>query len=355
MPAGVLATALLLRLIHLFEFRSSELASLLIGDAKGYAAWAQRLAAGDWLGSGVFYQSPLYPYLLGLLFSGFGFELLPVRLLQAVLGAAGCALVTVASTRLFGRTAGLVSGLGLALFAPSFFYESLIQKAALDFFLVSLLVFLLVPPRDGMRARRWLGIGLVLGLFCLNRENALLLFPLFLFWSGRVPARRAVCAAALTAGFALVLAPVALRSLAVGGQLQLTTSQFGPNLYIGNNAGADGLYHPLIPGRGSPEFERADAEALAEQATGRDLNAAEVSRHWQTRAFEWIRAQPRRWLALTAHKLLLLGNAREVMDTEDIYTHADHSTVLRAALPLFDFGLLGPLGLLGPGSPRPPD
>ena len=47
------------------------------------------------------------------------------------------------------------------------------------------------------------------------------------------------------AATALVLAPVALRNRAAGGELVLTTSQAGANFYIGNHPGADGRYQPL--------------------------------------------------------------------------------------------------------------
>jgi hypothetical protein len=48
------------------------------------------------------------------------------------------------------------------------------------------------------------------------------------------------------AGCSLVLLPVGLRNLAVGREFHLTTSQFGPNFYIGNHAGARGTYESLV-------------------------------------------------------------------------------------------------------------
>ena len=57
--------ALGLRLLHLWQMRGTPYFSTLMGDARGYDQWAQRLAAGDWIGSDVFYQAPLYPYFSG--------------------------------------------------------------------------------------------------------------------------------------------------------------------------------------------------------------------------------------------------------------------------------------------------
>ena len=74
----------------------------------------------------------------------------------------------------------------------------------------------------------------------------------------------------------------------VGGGFYLTTSQFGPNFYIGNNPHADGTYLSLRFGRGAPEFERQDATELAERALGRTLSPAEVSSYWTDRALDFI-------------------------------------------------------------------
>ena len=70
----------------------------------------------------------------------------------------------------------------------------------------------------------------------------------------------------------VVLTPVAVRNRIVGGELHLTTSQLGPNLYIGNNPEADGTYRPLRPRRSEPQFERRDATELAERDVGRALS-----------------------------------------------------------------------------------
>lgn len=66
-------------------------------------------------------------------------------------------------------------------------------------------------------------------------------------------------------GLGLILIPVGLRNQAVSGDFLITTSQFGPNFYIGNNQKSNGQYNPVIPGRGNPEFEQIDAIAIAEK------------------------------------------------------------------------------------------
>src|ERR1043166_1336078 len=86
--------SLVVRAVYLWQIRESPVFTLLMGDAVGYDAWAQQIANGDWLGHDVFYQAPLYPYFLGALYVLFGKNLLAVRLIQIVIGAASCVLLS---------------------------------------------------------------------------------------------------------------------------------------------------------------------------------------------------------------------------------------------------------------------
>src|SRR5439155_11666945 len=101
------------------------------------------------------------------------------------------------------------------------------------------------------------------------------------------------------------------------------------------------------PGRGSPEYERIDATALAEYAAGRRLTPGEVSRHWTSRAIEYIRARPLDWLALEGRKFRMLWNGAEGIDTESQESHAEYSPVLRVTGHVAHFGVLAPLAALG--------
>ena len=364
--------------------RGTPFFDALMGDAHGYDAWAQRLAAGDWIGHDVFYQAPLYPYFLGLLYKVFGRDLLVVRIVQAVFGSLSCVLVGYAAHRLFSKPldraqrkrAGLTAGLLMAFYAPAIFFDALIQKSVLDVFFVSALLALiavqlppsLVPsfgeprpdtpkpdtakPPIGMRRRPlWPAmLGVVAGCLALTRENALILVALLGVWIGFTPVqrrRRLTLVAVFAAGVSLVLLPVAIRNYSVTGAFYLTTAQFGPNFYIGNHAGADGTYSSLRFGRGSPEYEQTDATELAQEALGRSLTPGEVSAYWTSRAVDFISSHPGQWLDLIGRKILLLVNAREMLDTESQESHAEWSLPLRMLGPITHFGILVPLAVLG--------
>src|SRR5690349_22963550 len=132
---AIFLAALTVRLVHLFQIRRAPFFALLMGDARSYHTWAQQIAAGDWIGSGIFYQAPLYPYFLGLVYTLSGDTPTMVRLWQAVIGSCACVLLGYAGCRLFSRTAGIAAGLMLAFYAPAIFFDGLIQKSVLDGFL----------------------------------------------------------------------------------------------------------------------------------------------------------------------------------------------------------------------------
>ena len=152
---GVFATALVVRLAHVWQMRASPFFSVLMGDSRGYDEWAQRIAGGEWWGREVFYQAPLYPYFLGTIYAMAGRHLLLVRLVQALIGSASCVFVALAASRLVSRRAGIVAGAVLALYAPAIFFDGLLQKSVLDVFFVSLALWLIAQVyRAGRPAPR---------------------------------------------------------------------------------------------------------------------------------------------------------------------------------------------------------
>jgi tetratricopeptide (TPR) repeat protein len=389
---AIFGVALLVRLVHVWQIRRSPFFALLMGDSRGYDEWARRIAAGEWLGREVFYQAPLYPYMLGVIYAAAGPHLLLVRFVQAVVGSASCALLALAAARWFSRRAGIAAGLMLALYAPAIFFDALLQKSVLDVFFVCLALWLMSRSEEtaetsqhagknvsqrsqrSQRSPRFLSValGLTMGGLALTRENALVFILVILLWiivqglwvgnrgrqdrpsaASRAATRPKALAPALgraawfLAGLAVVLVPVAARNSYVGGGFYITTSQFGPNFYIGNNPAADGTYQSLRFGRGAPEYERQDATDLAERALGRRLTPAEVSGYWTDRALQFVTSRPGAWLALTGRKIALLWNATEMLDTESQEAHAEWSLPLRLGGFIGHFGILVPLALFG--------
>ena len=361
--AGVFVLALALRSLHTAAIGRAPFSRLLVGDGLGYDRWAASIAAGDWIGKETFYQAPLYPYALATLYATAGRDPMTIRWVQAVLGALACVLLTLAGRRWLSERAGLAAGVLLALYPPAIFFDGLVQKASLDNLLMCALLAVLGAYAASGRDRLLTAAGAVLGLFALTRENALVFLVILVAWlpfhlAGRPVGDRAKAIALLAAGVAVVLVPVGLRNKAVGGDFLITTSQAGPNFYIGNHEGATGRYLPLRPDRETYAVERIDATELAEASAGRRLTPGEVSSYWWTRSFEWIRAHPGAWVGLLAKKALVTWNRAELPDSESLEVYADYSPVLAMLAAVFGFGVL--VALAAPGmalswsaSPRP--
>ena len=147
--AAIFATALLVRLVHVWQLGASPFGDLLLGDSAGYDRWARELAAGDWLGAEVFYQAPLYPYLLGVVHAALGSDVTVVRVCQAVLGSTSAVLLAAAGGRFFSPRVGIAAGAVLALYAPAIFVDATLQKSVVDVFLLAGLLWLLSLTLDG--------------------------------------------------------------------------------------------------------------------------------------------------------------------------------------------------------------
>jgi len=344
--------ALAVRAAHFFAMRDSTIYDVLICDAWGYDQWARRIAAGDWLGNEVFYQTPLYPYLIGVVYSIAGPSVWAVRVVQAMFGAAACVMLAQAGNRYLSRPVGWLAGLILAVYPPAIFFDGILQKASLDLLLMASLLWATSALELRVRTGVVIVCGLIGGLLTLNRENAVVLLPLVLAW---VVARawnetawvRLRHALVYLGSIAAVLVPVGLRNQCVGGTFLLTTSQMGSNFYIGNHSGASGCYEPLRPGRGDPRHESQDARLLAEQASGRTLSPSEISNYWMTRSWHDISADPASWLRLVAWKWLLTWNTVELVDGEGLRVHAQESPILNGLSWLMHFGIICPLAVLG--------
>jgi len=242
---AVALLALVVRLVYIKQISNAPFYALRIGDAAAYHQWALQIANGDWLGRGVgvFYQAPLYPYFLAVVYKAFGDSAAMLRFIQAIIGAGSCMLLAAAGIALFGDY-GAIAGVLLAIYAPAIFLDGLLEKSVLVSFLTIALLYL-VSVRH-IRFREFLA-GIVLGLLSLTRENALLLAVPVLLWFAVGDRLRWPAAAAFVGGCALVLLPIGVRNQAIGGEFHLTTSQFRAELLYRQPRGRSRLLRTARP------------------------------------------------------------------------------------------------------------
>ena len=326
--------------------------SLLLGDAKSYVNWAREISGGNWLGNKVFYQAPMYPYFLAVNYFVFGDNPFIIRIIQIVFGATACLLIARAGRHFFSNQVGLLSGFILAIYPTAIYFDGIIQKAVLNLFFMTLLLFLLGKNHRQPSGKLWFACGLVLACLGLTRENALILVVPIGLWlisrfRGEDRKKSIVWSCLFFLGLSIVLFPVALRNKIVGGDFALTTAQFGPNFYIGNHHNASGMYEPLRGGRGSWRYEQQDAVALAEKAVGRNLSPNEVSRYWTQKTLDEIRSNPADWIYLMGKKWLLFWNFIENSDTESQYAYEIWSDILTVLGSYLHFGVIASLAIFG--------
>ena len=314
-------------------------------DTARYVDLARTLAAGGPLAvHEPFFLSPLYVYFLAVVIS-LGGTLLTARILQIVLGSAAVALVYLLARDRFGRRVGLLASALMLLTGFITFNEILILQSALDPVLVAAALFFV--SRTQTTAARWphLAAGISLGLFALNRPNSLVYGLAAVVLVG-VAARRVRAAALVLLAMLAVLGANTLRNYLASGEPILISSHGGLNFYIGNNAEADGIYHPVPGVAPSMAGQVRDATRVAEAAEGRPLSRAQVSNYFYARAFEWIADNPMAALKLFGRKLVALLNRTDVpLNYSYAFYRRDESTLLRWLIvgPL----LLVPLGIAG--------
>lgn len=336
-----------------------------IVDSRWHYLWAKQIANGDLLGEGVFYRAPLYPYLLALWMKIFGDGLWPIRLMQAFVGGLTAGLTFLIGTKAFGRKVGIIAGIVTAFYGTLVYYETelLIEVIAVPLGLWAVYLAMEEASTPTPRNLRWLGVGVVVGLFAIARPNILLVVPAFWWWawptgsaareSGLFP--RVKAPLILTLGVLLPIIPVTVRNYVVAHDPVLISYQGGVNLWLGNNPQADGLtmQMPEVTLDESVEWDEfvQTTDSTASVLAGRTLQASEVSSFWTGRALQWMVENPADALTGWLKKTWYFLGGFEVSDQTDIYAFSKFSSLLNLLVsrPLvyIPFGIIAPFGLLG--------
>ncbi len=370
---AVLLLALVVRLVVAADVRAAPDTFAPIIDGEAYLLQALRVPAGEDIADDVYFQAPLYPWLLGLVLRAGGVEgvldaervgdvapalveqaLAAGRALNLALGLIAVWLVMRLGGALFSWRAALGAGVLAALYGPFVFYEGHLLKAVLS--LVFLPWAVLAAARALRRGtpRDFAWCGFALGAGSLVQGHVMPLVPagvLVLGWRalrGAGPTRRfnARSAAMLVIGAALALSPVALRNSLVAGRPVLSTAQGGAALWLCNNPDNPlGIAEHNAGIRQVPRHERDDFHAETERLTGRSMTSGEISRYWAARSLAWIAEQPTAWLAVEARKLAALCSRYESPDNTGYFLGQEVSAFLRYTPARF--GVVFPLACGG--------
>jgi len=339
---SLLASALV-RLFYFWSVEGDPYLSSLPVDARAYHEKALRILSGRLIADQAFYQDPLYPYFLALLYAVVGPSAWAARAFQIFLGLVSTGLVVGLGMRLGGlRVAALSAVLYLAT-GIFYFYEGVLGKEPLGILLLLLALHALFRAAASSRPGDWMLAGAGMGLAALTRGNLLAMVPVFLLYilcqRANPLAQRLRASAGYLAGFALLLAPATLHNLIAEDDLVLLTFQAGPNLYYGNGPLAKGGFQAPERIRLVPQYEEWDFRQEALRRSGRDsLSASETDRFWQREALTVIAANPVRFFNLLATKSAMFVSNHELPDNFD-FAFARQQVPL---LPIFALSF-GPL------------
>jgi 4-amino-4-deoxy-L-arabinose transferase-like glycosyltransferase len=335
----VVLVAVATRLLYLLTTKSPSFTDPLI-DADYYDFLGERLSRGEGFSDPVFWQPPLYPLILGGLYSVFGHHLLWPRLLQLVLGAILAALCCNLAERATGRRwVGLTAGLLVALHGPLIFYEGELLPTALATFLGTLALWLSLSEKPSMPRAALSGAAIGLGALSVA-PSVLLVLPI----GWRLFRSRRALGLCCLATCLLCILPATLSNRIRGGEWIPISSNGGVNFWIGNNADADNTI-AIRPGAGW--------EQLVEEPTryGKRTPGQHDSYFFQ-KAFRWCTSQPGACLKNFAWKARLLLTSREIPRNEDMAVIRADSPVLTVLAPqaagaALPYALLFPLAAAG--------
>ncbi len=357
--ALVLGVPWLVRLLVWLELRADPFFRLLVVDARTYHETAVAMASGAYRLDTPFWQPPLYPFLLSLIYRVTGPVPDAMRMFQMALGSLSALLVYRIGRRLLGPRAAWVAWGAAAFHGALLFFDLQLLNASLATLLLGVGIERSLAW-DEERRPRDLGLaGAAIGLASVTVATLLALIPVFAFWSGgraraasspgrlspgRAPVRAAGWAAGLfLAAAAVPVLTVTAINLAASGQPVLVSYNGGINFWIGNNPDYERTV-AIRPGRAWQALTQEPVEAGAR-------SESETSSWFFRRSMRWIAAEPAAWLGLTARKARLFLRGDELARNQEIYPFRAESFLLRSLLwtrgLAFPTGILLPLGLAG--------
>ena len=346
MAGGLLLLALVVRLVYLEHSQDNPFFSAPVVDAHSYVAQARQLVEVSWVGDKPFWQPPLYPYFLALIYAVSGDLFWTPRFIQFLLGAASCALVFGIGRQVFGTRVGLLAGAMACLYGPSIYFEGELLPTALAVFLNLLLLLVLLQP-DWGRGQALVS-GLVQGLAIVAVPNAALLAPCACLWywksTERAVRSKLVWCLLFAATASSVVGAVTARNWVVSGEFIPLSWNGGVNFYLGNHPD----YDRLVGVRPGPEWE-----ALMEQPMAAGYEGyAERSAYFYRQAGDWIASAPGDFVRLLGYKVFLLARGEEIKRNQDVYFARTYSWLMSVLLWkthhfAVPFGLLGPLAAVG--------
>jgi 4-amino-4-deoxy-L-arabinose transferase-like glycosyltransferase len=223
---------------------------------------------------------------------------------QTVVSALSCVVLYLIGKRLYSPQTGLLAALMLAVYPSSIHFA--VQKIwSTTFFAACALLLFLILERASQRPglRVGIGLGVCFGLVALLDPVILAVVPFalgWLMWQSEDPRARSRVLIAALAGLVLALSPWLIRNYAVFDRLVPVKSNFGNELFVGNNPISVGNHRDVRQTR-----KHLD-ELLTPAEWARYTRSHEVERNalLGRKALQYIVEDPSRFLGLSTSRFL---------------------------------------------------
>jgi tetratricopeptide (TPR) repeat protein len=347
----VFLLAAFVRAAYLYDSSDNPTFFAPIVDSLTYDQMAKGLLKTGSLMHEFFWQPLFYPLFISLIYKLSNSSILAVKIVQALLGSVTSVLAYFLGKKLFSKTAGVLSGVFVALYMPLVFYDGELLATGWSAFWAVTLVLALIKTTERPNLCSCFALGLFAALSIITRPEFLTFsiaafIWLVLVWVRRHtnPKRIALCLSLLFAGFLSIASPVAFLSYRVIGKASFLPQSGGINLYIGNNPNYKETMN-IRPGAAWEKF-------VALPANYGIKDRFEKERFFSDKALDYIRTQPASFLKGLFYKSAQFLSSRETPRNLDIYIFRKWSSLLKIGLWKwgkfgFPFGLLLPLAVIG--------
>jgi len=344
-PYPPIMAGLILRLLHLKFAAVSPLLQTLIIDSQFYHRQALAIAQGNVIGDALYFMSPLYPYLLALIYALISPSPILIAFLQIALSGFTLYFLWQITLDYTGspRAAGLAVWSG-ALFPVWIYFDSALLTASLILFLYTAALRFLLKFINREKSLFLALAGVCIGLSALARPSGLIFAAAVGVWTlFKYDIRKTAIFTIFTLA---VILPFTVRNLAVTGEKVLITVSGGMNFYVGNSPDATGLYYEVDFLRSAePQYELQDYILQAEKLSGRKFSPAETSSFWMRQGFAFILDHPWQTVKLYWRKFFYTFNNVEAPNNVSFYAVKKMSPLLKF-LP-WGFGFLCAGGVAG--------
>jgi 4-amino-4-deoxy-L-arabinose transferase-like glycosyltransferase len=245
---------------------------------------------------------PIYPYILAIIFKGFGvYSPLSAWLIltfNSIFSALTCLTLYQIALRIYGFTVARATAWTWALYPYAIYWPVRVvwEMSLSAFFLtLALLIILRIADRP-FQPIRWISFGILWGLMALTNTALLSMLPFCLLWLWCHQTRRdwwagtGLCLAATV----VVISPWILRNYAVFGRFVFVRDNLPLEMQIANNPQSSALWTRSEHPGNDPEAMRALQE----------LGEIGIMEKKQQEVREFIRQHPRKFAVFTLERVV---------------------------------------------------